>query len=288
MMFFKKRFLSLYESPRGLAYGTQLLKRNNAPVESLEFLDYPADIALEDKVKDISINKVIGVVLTVYKDDYQLFHIKRPVVHKSEFENAILWVVQDKIFFQEDDYILVNFPCEKLLPVEEVFVVAFKKKELLEKIEVLKKQFRQVISLKIPELSAIALCDYQDPKKEKFVLYLDNTTGKDTIYLIRNHKLVKSVVSPVQFNQPVSQESCLLVSDIIQTLITQYSMKLHFEVHISPTLTTIESWVEQLEQVFHGKVFHATCAALEESLENPNSEQRLAIGGGLAYSKEKI
>ena len=280
----QKEFISIYETPKGITYSRQSLKNPGGTLIDATYLETPGDMSFVDKIKDIPPAPNLGVVFTVRPEDYQLFQIKRPMVPETEMDNAILWVVQDKIFFPGDNYILSHFPCEKINPVEEIFVVAFKKSTLLENIEAIKKRFKCVLSLKIPELSAIGLLDYDDPRHDKFVLYLDSSSGKDMIYVVKNYALLKATLSPIKLDQEISETLLLTMTETLNMLCQEHAMKSDFEIHVSPALQQGQQWIAHLNKTLKGKVFPAKIAKMRQQ----NPALFLAIGGGLAYVKESL
>lgn len=285
MINIQKKYLSLYETAKGLVYSEFSLKGKTADLIESKVMDFPSDMSMLDKVKDLPNEGYMGVVLTVRPDDYQLFQIKKPLVDKKELDNAILWTVQDKVFLKGDDYILSHFPCEKIKPVEDIFVVAFKKAQLLETIEALRHHFGSVLSLKIPELSVISLLNYEDPHHDKFVVYLDNMVGKDTIYGIKNYALVKTSLSPVAFEKKMTEAGILGMIDALQTLVHQYATRTNFEIYVAPSVGNAKEWVHILNNTFQNKVFVAGQMAGTEKLKN---DQLIALGGGLSYVKERL
>jgi hypothetical protein len=285
MINIQKKYISLYETSKGLNYSVFTRKGKKVDLLESHVMDFPADMSFLDKIKDLPQEDCVGIVLTVRPDDYQLFQIKKPMAPKKELDNAILWTVQDKVFLKSDDYIISHFPCEKLKPVEDIFVVAFKKTQLLETIDALKKKFGNVLSLKIPELNTIALLDYEDPHQDKFVVYLDNVIGKDMIYGIKNYALVKTSLSPVMFEKKMTESGILGMIDTVQTLVHQYATRTNFEIHVSPSLENAKDWVHTLDKTFQNKVFLAKKMAGTEKLKN---DQLIAVGGGLSYAKERL
>jgi len=280
-----KKYISLYETAKGLVYSLMVLRGKTANFSSSKVMDFPSDMSIVDKIKDLPKESATGAILTVPSDSYQLFQIKKPLVDKKELDNAILWTIQDKVFLKGDDYIVTHFPCEKLKPVEDIFVVAFKKTQLLETIDALKRRFGCVISLKIPELSAIALLNYEDAHHDKFVVYLDNTIGKDMIYGIKNYALVKAAVSPVMLEKKMTDSGILGVIDAVQALLHQYATRTNFEIHVSPSLNNAKEWVHVLDKTFQNKVF---VAPRDGDMHKLTNDQLIAVGGGLSYVKERL
>lgn len=280
-----KKYISLYETAKGLVYSVVVLKGKSAHVSSSKTMDFPSDMSMIDKIKDLPQEGAVGVVLTVRPDDYQFFQIKKPLVENKELDNAILWTVQDKVFLKGDDYILSHFPCEKLKPVEDIFVVAFKKTQLLEIIDALKRRFGNVVSLKIPELCAIALLNYEDAHNDKFVVYLDNTIGKDMIYGIKNCALIKTTVSPVMFEKKMTESGILGMIEAVQALLHQYATRTNFEIYVSPSLSTAKEWVHILDKTFQNRVF---VAPRDGDMHHLTNDQLIGLGGGLSYVKERL
>lgn len=285
LKFAQKKYMSLYNGKSGLAYSYFSLNQKGAIFHQSEMLGCPQEMLFADKVKELGKMSHTKVVYTASPGDYQLFQVKKPLVDPHEMDNALLWAVQDRIFFPEDDFILSSFPCEKASAAEEVFVVALRKTTLMERLEVLKKHFKGVVSLKIPELNAIQLCS-NTADANTFVVLMDNLLGTDMIYVIKNNTLLRCIPAPTSFDQDVSTDRCANLVESFKMIMAQLGMQSSFEFYVSPWVPQATQWISQIEGLMPKKVTLSSCSSLEGLGKTLTHEQLLTIGGGLSHAQD--